>query len=49
LLWDHIAATDQDIFTKFGDYVANWVLQRVELSKYGAFKNPKWWAVAILD
>jgi len=36
----HISAHDQDIFTKFGGYVDNWLPKCVEWSKCDSFENP---------
>jgi len=44
----HISDTYQDIFIKFGGYVANAVPQRAELSK-ASFRHPKRRAAVILD
>jgi len=47
LLWDHFSAANLAIFTKFGVYIDNGVLQRAVWSKDAFFENPIWRMSAI--
>jgi len=41
-VWGHISGADQDIFTKFGVYVENGVLQHVEWFIHIRLEYPRW-------